>query len=143
MGLVRHPELYRCGVAWVAVTDLVLLLSGSPWVADDANRDVRRIGLKRLVGDVATQREAIEAQSPVHQVDRIRAPLLLGFGEQDLRVPLAHGLRLRESLTKAGRPPQWVSYAGEAHSWRQTATLVDWARRMEQFLGEHLPVTPR
>ncbi|MFX7922683.1 prolyl oligopeptidase family serine peptidase, partial [Acinetobacter baumannii] len=25
MGLARDPELYRCGVAWVAVTDLDLL----------------------------------------------------------------------------------------------------------------------
>ena len=138
MGLINHPELYRCGVAWVAVTDLPLLLGGSPWVADDASRDVRRFGLKRLVGDLQQERALIERQSPVHQAERITKPLLLAFGEQDLRVPLAHGVRLREALVKQGRPPQWVVYPGEAHSWRLPATLVDFAGRMERFLAEHL-----
>lgn len=138
MGLVRHPELYRCGVAWVAVTDLVLLLTGSPWVADDANRDVRRLGLPKLVGDVKTEREFIERHSPVHQVEHIKAPLFLAFGEADLRVPLAHGNRMREALTKAGRPPLWKTYADEAHSWRLQATLTDFTQRMEAFLAEHL-----
>ena len=25
MGLVRYPDLYRCGVAWAAVTDINLM----------------------------------------------------------------------------------------------------------------------
>jgi dipeptidyl aminopeptidase/acylaminoacyl peptidase len=29
MGLVRHPELYRCGAAWVAVTDPRLMFEWS------------------------------------------------------------------------------------------------------------------
>jgi dipeptidyl aminopeptidase/acylaminoacyl peptidase len=138
MGLVNNPELYRCGVSWVAVTDLPLLLGGSPWVADDASRDVRRFGLKRLVGDLQQDRAMIERHSPVHQAERITRPLLLAFGEQDLRVPLAHGVRMREALIKHGRPPQWVVYKGEAHSWRLPTTLVDFAGRMERFLAEHL-----
>src|SRR5262249_12012845 len=35
MGLIKDPDLYRCGVAWIAVTDLDLYLSGSWWVRDD------------------------------------------------------------------------------------------------------------
>ena len=40
MGLVRDAELYRCGVAWLAVTDMFLLLKGSWWSVDD-NRHAR------------------------------------------------------------------------------------------------------
>ena len=35
MGLIRHPDLYRCGSAWVAVADPFLFLEGSWWVRDD------------------------------------------------------------------------------------------------------------
>jgi dipeptidyl aminopeptidase/acylaminoacyl peptidase len=76
--------------------------------------------------------------SPLAQAERIRAPLLLAYGEADLRVPLAHGKRLREALQKAGREPQWVTYRDEGHSWRLPQTQADFAQRLEKFLAEHL-----
>ncbi len=138
MGLVRHPELYRCGVAWVAVSDLELYLKGSVWVSDDISSTGRRHTLPDMVGDPDKEPEAIKATSPVEQAHRIRAPLLLGYGAEDLRVPLAHGRRLREAMQKAGNEPEWVVYPEEAHSWRKTATRADFARRMEAFLARHL-----
>ena len=40
MGAIKYPDLYRCGVAWVAVTD-PLLLFGLPWVSDIEPRSAR------------------------------------------------------------------------------------------------------
>lgn len=138
MGLVRHPELYRCGVAWVAVTDPFLVLEGSWWIRDDTSDSERRYTLPQLVGDTKLDADMLTSVSPVAQAHKIRAPLLLGFGEADLRVPLAHGTRLREALQKVGRDPLWVTYPDEGHSWRLPQTRTDFARRMESFLGEHL-----
>ena len=138
MGLVRHPDLYRCGIAWVAVTDPFLYLQGAWWISDDISGEGRRHMLPELVGDATKDAAALTAASPLAQVKRIQAPLLLAFGESDMRVPLAHGERLRDALKDAGRPPEWVSYANEGHSWRQVSTQVDFARRVEQFLATHL-----
>jgi acetyl esterase/lipase len=138
MGLVRHPELYRCGVAWVAVTDPVLYIKGAWFVNDDLSGESRRHLLPQLVGDVEKDADMLTAVSPVAQAKRIHAPLLLAFGEADRRVPIAHGERLRDALRAAGRPPEWVSYPNEGHSWRQVSTHVDFARRVESFLGKHL-----
>ena len=142
MGLVRHPELYRCGVAWVAVTDPFLFLEGSWWIRDDVSESGRRHSLPQMVGDAKADAQMLTSVSPVAQAHRIRAPLLLAFGEADLRVPLAHGKRLREALRKAGREPQWVSYPNEGHSWRLTQTHADFAQRVEKFLAEHLRQAP-
>jgi acetyl esterase/lipase len=142
MGLVRHPELYRCGVAWVAVTDLFLFLEGSIWVADDISGTSRRHTLPELVGDVKADAEMLTAVSPVAQAARIRAPLLLAFGETDERVPLAHGKRVRAALQKAGHEPEWVTYANEGHEWRLPQTRIDFAKRVEKFLAQHLPIKP-
>ena len=38
MGLIKDPGLYRCGVAWVALADLELYVSGSWWVTDDISK---------------------------------------------------------------------------------------------------------
>lgn len=141
MGLVRHPELYRCGVAWAAVTDPFLFLKGAWWVDDDIGDTGRQHMLPQLVGDAQKDAAMLTAVSPLAQAKRIQAPLLLAFGESDRRVPIQHGERLRDALREAGYPPEWVTYANEGHSWRQLSTRVDFARRVEQFLERHLKTT--
>jgi acetyl esterase/lipase len=141
MGLARDGELYRCGVAWVALTDLPLYVQGSWWISDDISSEGRRFRLPELVGDPVKDADLLREQSPVTQAARIKAPLLLGYGEADLRIPLAHGKRMREALIEAGNPPEWVSYPDEGHSWRRVETMTDFARRMEAFLARHLGKT--
>ena len=138
MGLIRHPELYRCGVAWVAVTDPTLYVKGSWWISDDISSTARRYMIPQMVGDIEKDADMLNANSPLKQAKDIQAPLLLGFGESDQRVPLAHGERLQAALTDLGRPPEWVTYPNEGHSWRQVSTQVDFAKRVEKFLGQHL-----
>ena len=138
MGLVKHPELYRCAVAWVAVTDPFLFLKGSWWVEDDLSGAARQHMLPEMVGDIEKDAAMLAANSPLAQAKHIKAPVLLAYGESDLRVPLAHGERLRAALREAGRPPEWVSYADEMHSWRKPSTHRDFAKRVEKFLAQHL-----
>jgi dipeptidyl aminopeptidase/acylaminoacyl peptidase len=80
----------------------------------------------------------LAANSPVKQAARIKAPVLLAFGEQDQRVPLAHGKRMREALRAAGNDPVWVTYAGEAHGFGVVKNQIDFMQRMDAFLAKHL-----
>lgn len=138
MGLVRHPGLYRCGVAWAAVTDLQLYVSGSWWIGDDISELGRKYSLPELVGSADADADLIAKNSPILLASQIKAPLMLAFGEADLRVPLAHGTRLREALQKLGRDPEWITYPGEGHGWAKPETRLDFAKRVEQFLAKHL-----
>lgn len=136
MGLVRHPEAYRCGVAWVAVTDPLLLTKWS-W-SSDMSDEARAFVLPRMLGDPVADAEMLREVSPVHQAARIKAPVLLAFGGQDHRVPIEHGNLMRDALRKAGNDPQWVVYPSEGHGWLTFANRVDFARRVEAFLAQHL-----
>jgi dipeptidyl aminopeptidase/acylaminoacyl peptidase len=143
MGLVKDPDLYRCGVAWVALADLDLYVSGSWWVSDDISKAGRQFTLPEMVGDPLKDAAMIAANSPVKQATRIKAPLLLAFGEDDKRVPLAHGERLRKALREAGNDPVWVTYPGEGHGFAVLKNRVDFAERMESFLAKYLgPAQP-
>jgi dipeptidyl aminopeptidase/acylaminoacyl peptidase len=133
MGLLREPGLYRCGAAWVAVTEPRLLFEWS--YRSDVSDESRLFSLPTLLGDPATDAEMLAAASPLAQAERLRAPLLLAFGELDRRVPLVHGTRLRAALKAAGNDPEWVVYPGEGHSWQLPETRIDFARRLEAFLA--------
>lgn len=139
MGLIRTPELYRCGSAWFAVADLLLLLEGGWFVSDDISGAGRRHVLPERVGDPDKDREMLLAHSPVAQAHRLRTPLQLVWGTDDLRVPIDHGKRLRSAMRAAGLPdPEWIEYQGEAHGLRTVENRVDFARRLEAFLARHL-----
>jgi dipeptidyl aminopeptidase/acylaminoacyl peptidase len=138
MGLIKDPALYRCGVAWLAVTDLELLVTGSWFVDDDTSADYRKYAMPERVGDAVKDAAMLAANSPVKQAARIKAPVLLAFGEQDQRVPLAHGKRMREALRAAGNDPVWVTYAGEAHGFGVVKNQIDFMQRMDAFLAKHL-----
>ncbi len=138
MELARHGNLYRCGISYAAVTDLDLYASGSWRVDDDIDDFGRRYTIPEMVGDPKLDADMLRANSPIHVADKIKAPVLLAFGEADRRVPLAHGTRMREALIKAGNTPLWVTYPGEGHGGWLPKTNVDFAKRVEEFLGQHL-----
>jgi dipeptidyl aminopeptidase/acylaminoacyl peptidase len=136
MGLVRTPELYRCGVAWAAVTDPRLLFDGF-W-RSEMSEEARMYSLPVLIGDPGKEAAALAAVSPVELASHIKAPLLLAFGALDRRVPLEHGTRLRNAMRAAGQEPEWVVYADEGHGWFREENRIDFARRMEAFLAKQL-----
>lgn len=135
MGLAKDPDQYRCGVAWVAVSDPRLMFS-IHW--SDISAEAKRYSLKRLIGDPEADAAMLAANSPLALAGRIKAPLLLAYGGMDRRVPLEHGERMRDALTKAGRPPEWLLYANEGHGWREDENRFDFWRRVEVFLAKHL-----
>jgi dienelactone hydrolase len=135
MGLVRDPDLFRCGVSWVAVTDPMLLYSVT-W--SDTTRDAKRHALPELLGDPVADAQMLREASALTQAHRIRQPLLLAYGERDERVPIVHGQRLRDALRAHNRDLEWVVYDKEGHGWWYPATRLDFWGRVERFLGRHL-----
>lgn len=136
MGLVRHGELYRCGVAWAAVTDPRLMFEFD-WV-NDISAEHRQYSLPVLIGDPKADGAMLAEVAPAEQAAKIKAPLLLAFGGRDRRVPFEHGRRLREAMKAAGNDPEWIVYDAEGHGWSKLENRYDFARRMETFLGKHL-----
>ena len=135
MGLANDPALFRCGVAWVGVTDVQLLFSAA-W--SDMTERAKEYGMKRMIGDPVADAERLQAVSPVHQAARIRQPLLLAYGRWDTRVPIEHGERLREALKPHNTQVDWVVYPEEGHGWQRVETRLDFWARVEAFLARQL-----
>lgn len=138
MGLVRHPELYRCGIAEMAVTDLMRFVEGSWWWRDDIADEGRRYDLPAMVGDPKLDADMLRANSPALQAARIQAPVLLVHGERDRRVPIVHARDMRKALQAAGKEPEWLVFDLEGHGWYKQENQIAHARRVEEFLAKHL-----
>ncbi len=138
MGLVKDGDLYRCGVAYAAVTDIPLMLdNGMAW-ASDMDSDYRRFGAPVMLGDVQADAERFTATSPLKQAARIKRPLLLAHGSDDRRVPRAHYAKLRSALEANKADAEFVEYMGEGHGWSTAANRIDFWTRVEAFLNRHI-----
>ena len=138
-GLEKEPQMFRCGVAFVAVSDLELMfdVSWSDFIRAERAGDTTRT-LARWIGDPDGDREKMRAVSPLYHADRIQAPLLLAYGASDQRVPLIHGNRMRGALDKNNKPYEWVVYADEGHGFNKDENRFDFYRRVDAFLAKNL-----
>jgi len=135
MGPIRYPGMFRCVVAWVAVSDPMLMFT---LARSDLSEEGKRFSLPELLGDPRTDAAMLAEVSPLAQAARLKVPVLLAYGGSDMRVPIAHGERMRAALKAAGNPPEWVEYPDEGHGWLKPQNRFDFARRMESFLARHL-----
>lgn len=138
MGLVRDGDLYRCGVARAAVTNLDLLVDGGWGYRDVLPDEYRQYGLKQLVGDPDKDAALLQAASPLAQAARIRRPVLLAYGERDRQVPIVHGNRLRSALREHNPDVEWIEYDAEDHDWSLPANRADFWTKVERFLDRNI-----
>ncbi|GAB4479372.1 MAG: S9 family peptidase [Burkholderiaceae bacterium] len=137
MGLARDPELWRCGVNYVGVTDLTLLTTAT-W--SDTNQIFKNASswFDIHVGDASRDRERFEKTSPLRLADRIKRPVLMVYGGLDQRVPIEHGARMKSALDRNNVPNEFVVYDTEGHGFRLEKNRFDFYRRVEAFLAKHM-----
>ncbi len=131
--LWQQPAMFACGVDGVGPGDVRVLFQSFPryWVAN-----LERF--RRRVGDVEHDDSLWKAISPRFHVDAIRAPLLVGQGQNDPRVSLANADAMVKALRDAGREVTYVVYPDEGHGFARPENNLDFYGRVEEFLAKHL-----
>ena len=138
MGLIRDPELFRCGVEWLGVSDIAQLYNTDGF--DD--RDWWLRGMPLLVGDPVKDAAQFAATSPQKLAAKLTQPLLMAYGGADRRVPIDQGTRMRDALKPHNPNVEWISYPDEGHGWLLEANRIDFWSRVEGFLDRHLKNAP-
>ncbi|MBI3715144.1 MAG: S9 family peptidase, partial [Betaproteobacteria bacterium] len=136
-GLVKEPDLFRCGMPWIAVSDLIMLQT--EMTSDSNNSDFNMdVFYNRTIGNRNTERAMLEKYSPVYNADKIKAKVLLVMGSDDVRVPLKQGTDMRAAMDKAGVKNEFVVYKAEMHGFNKQDNIVDFMTRAEKFFAENL-----
>jgi len=138
MGLVNNPELYKCGINWVGVTDIGLLSTGHWSYVSDMSDMWKEYGIPVMIGDPVKDAEQLKATSPLQQAARITQPLLMAYGRADQRVPLYHGNKFRDAVTQHNQQVEWIVYEEEGHGWALPKNRIDFWGRVEKFLDQHI-----
>jgi dipeptidyl aminopeptidase/acylaminoacyl peptidase len=87
-----------------------------------------------VVGD---DKAELEANSPSFNVNRIKVPLYIVHGEDDVRVPMAQYVALTRAL-KAAKKPYKSMVRDEGHGFQKEHNRFDLYRELELFFAEHI-----
>ncbi|QEY33540.1 S9 family peptidase [Synechococcus sp. RSCCF101] len=94
--------------------------------------------LDRLIGPWPEARSIYEARSPLHQVERITAPVILFQGLRDRVVPPEHSERMAAALRQRGVPVELHTFADEGHGFRDSRVQQQVLEATEAFFRHHL-----
>lgn len=143
MGLLKDPQLFKCGVNWAGVTDIALMQQEDLFDPYSLPVDWRGPGISALVGDLKQDAAQLAATSPLQQASRIRQPLLMAYGSTDRHVPLSHGRSLYQAVKAHNPQAELMEYENKEHSWDIPQTKIDFWSRVEKFLARHIGGTAK
>lgn len=132
-GITREPELYRCAVSYVGVSNLFTWIAAIPpyW------KPYLEM-MYEMVGHPERDEERFRATSPLFHADRIRCPLFVAQGANDPRVRKEESDQIVEALRERGIDVQYLLKEDEGHGFRNEENSMEFYRAMDAFLERHL-----
>ncbi len=117
--LVAHAKVYNLYTQYAADFSTEMPRNGAHW-------------------EPAT-REMLQKISPHYHAANFKTPTLVVHGQNDLRVPVNHGLELYQTLLMKGVPTRYVYYPNENHWVLKPQNSVFWYQQVQRWFEEHNP----
>ncbi len=136
VGLTFTPDVFACGVDIVGPSNLVTLLESFPeyWTPFLKGTFYLDLGEPSNPED----REFMMSRSPISRVEAIRAPLLVGQGQNDPRVTKIESDQIVESMAAKELPVTYVNFPDEGHGFARPENRLAFFAVMEGFLDSCL-----
>jgi dipeptidyl aminopeptidase/acylaminoacyl peptidase len=129
------PDVFCCSVPVVGITNLQTLLeSMPPYWAGFAEF------MYRSYGDPRTPegRALLAERSPIHKVDRIKKPMLIFHGANDVRCKIAESDTIVAAMRAKNIPVTYVVYPDEGHGFQKPPNRLSYIAIAEAFFARHL-----
>lgn len=135
--MIRNPGVFRCAVAGLAVTDLPFQLTST---ATDFHRSDAALNFwRRIIGSDDLTGPLARDMSPINHAEKIKAPVLLYAGRDDVRVPIDQIDRMARALEKSGNAPKrYVVKEKEGHGFGRLENVVELYDEIIAFLNDQI-----
>lgn len=134
MQVVKKPDLWKAGVAWIGISDLKRLYAKS--------MEHFKYYLRWQMGEPGENEALWRDRSALTHAGNLRAKLLLVHGENDPRCPVEQSRLFRDRLVELGYEEgedfEYVELAGEGHGSSDIAQKVRTYRLLSDFMTRRL-----
>jgi acetyl esterase/lipase len=123
-----EPDRYKAVVAIAPVTDLSMLRRDSDdYIDGKVTRDF-----------IGSGPEHLRQGSPLQNASRIKAPVLLVHGDNDLNVRSLHSVKMADALKEAGKSVEFLRYKGLEHQLDDSNVRAEMLTKIGQLLDRSI-----
>ncbi len=134
-GLVKTPDLYRCGASFAGVSDLKYMLNDR---SDVNATPTGRLYRNMMLNASAAGNQMLDDVSPLKNTARIKVPLLIAHGEWDKRVPLSHSEKMVSALKDSEKEFEWIELWKEGHGIYFEQNQQKFYQALFKFFDRHI-----
>lgn len=135
--MVKTPDLFKCAIAGLAVTDFKYQLTTPDGDTYSSNEGVTF--WKGILGTPDLDSALVRDISPVNNAAKIKGAVFLYAGQDDIRVPIDQIVRMEKALRAAGNPAKaFVVKEKEGHGFGRAENRVDNYTQVLTFLDEQI-----
>ncbi len=132
MAPIREPGMFKCAVGYVGIYDIELM-------ATTRSASMARNDGKFIEENLGKDKAKLRAISPAHNAGKIKIPVFLAAGAQDMRAPPIHTERMQAALKKAGNPAEEVIIqADEMHGFYDEKNALDFYAKILAFIEKYI-----
>jgi len=133
-GLTRYPDLFAAGANLFGVVNFETFFAHTePWMAAISTIEY---------GDPVTQKDLLRELSPIHAIDRVKAPTIVLHGANDTNVPVVEAEQVVDSLKKRNVPVEYVLFPDEGHGFVRLENRIRSSVEIVRWFETHLAAAP-
>ncbi len=140
--LVTRTDIYACGEAGAAVSNMISAYGGIRWGAGLSRQFQYEKGQSRIGANPWDSLDLYIKNSPIFFANKVNTPLLLMNNDNDGAVPWHQGIEYFTALRRLDKPVWMLNYNDDDHNIYKWPNRVDLSIRMMQFFDHYLKNQP-
>jgi dipeptidyl aminopeptidase/acylaminoacyl peptidase len=128
--MTLYPEQWAAGVNIVGIANFRTFL--------EQTAPYRRALREAEYGSLEKDGELLDRISPLHRVDKIRAPLMIIHGTRDPRVPIGEAQQIHAALEQRKLPVELMTFDDEGHGLSKRKNRLVAYPAVVRFLDRHV-----
>ena len=140
--IITQTNMFKAAAAGAPLTDLISMYSSIYWNTGSCNQPIFESSQGRFKGGYWDYFDAYKRNSPVHNVKKVKTPLLLLHNNKDGAVDWNQGIEYYNTLRRLHKFVIMLEYIGENHGLRKKENRIDYGIRMKEFFDHFLKGKP-
>ncbi len=136
--LITQTDIFKAAIAGAPLTDLISMSLSIYWNTGTPDQKIFETSQGRFDGPWYERTEAHIRNSPMFNASKIKAPLLVTFGDKDGAVDWHQGIEMYGTMRRMEKPFVMLVYADENHNFTKKENQIDYQKRQREWFDHYL-----
>lgn len=136
--LVTQTDMFKAACAGAPLTDLISMSLSIYWNSGTPDQKIFETSQGRFDGPWYERTDAHIRNSPMFNASKIKAPLLVAFGDKDGAVDWHQGIEMYGTMRRMEKPHVMLVYADENHGLAKKENQIDYQKRQREWFDHYL-----